>query len=349
MLRFAIPSKGNGYDGAIRLLESLGLGISRANTRQYTARMRGLPDTEVLLHRPEDIVDKVAYGSIDIGITGLDIVQENREDDENLLILYEDLGFWGVDLVFAAPQAWIDVSSWQDLADLSMELQGQGRPLRIATKYPNLIRRFCYSHGINVFRLIPSAGATEAAPGLGYADIIADITETGTALRDNQLKVVGGTILRSQACLVGSKRSLKHNADRLELVRQVLELMEARRNGQKLCSLIANVPGDSAEAVGQQVTRHPQLAGLQGPTIAPVWNKHAPGSPPSPADSSSSAAPPEAAGWYEIHVIVPQKELLPAADHLRSIGASSVSVIPVQYTFYSESSVYRRLVAMLDE
>ncbi|NJN66830.1 MAG: ATP phosphoribosyltransferase [Chloroflexaceae bacterium] len=343
MLRFAIPSKGNGYDGAVRLLESLGLGISRANARQYTARMRGLPDTEVLLHRPEDIVDKVAYGSIDIGITGLDIVHENREDDENLLIIYEDLGFWGVDLVFAAPQAWIDVSSWQDLADLSIELQGQGRPLRIATKYPNLVRRFCYCHGINVFRLIPSAGATEAAPGLGYADIIADITETGTALRDNQLKVVGGVILHSQACLVGSKRSLKHHAGRLELVRQVLELMEARQNGHKLYSLTANVPGDLVEAVGQQVMRLPELAGLQGPTIAPVWNKHAPG-----ADEAASAAS-EGAGWYEIHVIVPQKALLPATDHLRSIGASSVSAIPVQYTFYAESSVYRRLLEMLNE
>jgi ATP phosphoribosyltransferase len=93
--------------------------------------------------------------------------------------------------------------------ELAVELHAQGRPLRIATKYAALIRRFCYANGINFFRLIDSQGATEAAPGLGYADMVADITETGTTLRDNQLKIVGGPILRSQACLIGSRRSLR--------------------------------------------------------------------------------------------------------------------------------------------
>lgn len=336
MLRFAIPSKGAGYDGAIRLLESFGLRVVRANARQYTARLHGLPDTGILLHRPEDIVDKVAYGSIDIGITGLDIVRENRDDDENLLVIVEDLGYWGVELVFAVPQAWIDVSSWQDLADLAVELQQQGQPLRIATKYPNLVRRFCYTHGINVFHLIPSVGATEAAPGLGYADIIVDITETGTALRDNHLKVVGETILRSQACLVGSRRSLRGNPERLELVRHILELIEAHKKGKSLCSLVANVRGDSVEAVGRLVAEHPHLAGLEGPTIAPVWNKHPP----------HQDCPPNE--WFSVNVIVPRSNLLAAVDHLRNIGASSISVLPVHYTFHEQSSAYHQLLSLLE-
>ncbi len=340
MLRFAIPSKGNGYDGTISLLASCGLSISRPNPRQYTASMRGLPDTEVRLHRPSDIVEKVADGTIDIGITGLDLMREQREDDDNLLTLYEDLGFWRADLILAAPQAWIDVSSWQDLADLAVELQSQGRPLRIATKYPNLIRRFCYSQGINAFRLIASEGATEAAPGLGYADIIADITETGTALRDNQLKVVGGTILRSQACLVGNRRSLRHHPQRLETVRLLLELLEARRHGKRLHSLIANVTGASIEEVGKLVTARPDLAGLQGPTISPVWSKH-----------SGSAAHHIAVGeaWYAVNVVVPQEELLPAVDHLRSIGASTVTVTSVEYAFRDTNAAYTSLLEKLQE
>lgn len=340
-LRFALPSKGTGYDGATRLLESCGLSISRQNQRQYTARLRGLPGIEVRLHRPEDIVDKVAEGSIDIGITGLDIVRETRDDDENLLIVYTDLGFWHVDLVIAAPQTWIDVTSWQDLADLSVELQNQGRPLRIATKYPNLVRRFCYRHGINVFRLVPSAGATEAAPGLGYADVIADITETGGALRDNHLKIVGGTILHSQACLVGSRLALRANPERLELVRQLLDLFEARHNGRSSYSLVANLAAPSVEAAGRLVTSNPVLAGLQGPTIAPVWNKYT-------GDHAMDTSA-EAETWYAINVIVPQNELMPAVDHLRRIGASTVTATPVQYTFYTQSSTYRSLVAMLEQ
>jgi ATP phosphoribosyltransferase len=344
MLRFAIPSKGSGYDGTVALLESCGLRLTRPNPRQYTASLRGLPDTEVLLHRPADIVEKVAEGSIDIGITGMDLVREQREDDENLLLIYEDLGFWRVELVFAVPQTWIDVSSWQDLADLAVELQGQGRPLRIATKYMNLVRRFCYSHGINVFRLVESHGATEAAPGLGYADIIADITETGAALRDNKLKIVGGPILRSQACLVGSRRSLRRNEQRLALVRHVLELIEGRRRGRLFYSLTANVPGASVEQVGQRVTARRELAGLKGPTISPVWDKDT-----VQREDLSHNAHAKAEGWYAVNVAAPQEELLPAVDHLRSIGASSITVLPVQYVFHAQSETYARLLQQLEE
>ncbi len=333
MLRFAIPSKGSGYDGAVALLERCGLRLTRATPRQYTAGLRGLADTELLLHRPGDIVEKVADGEIDVGITGMDLVREQRDDDPDLLILNEDLGFWRVALYIAAPQTWIDVSSWNDLADLAVEFHERGRPLRIATKYPHLVRRFCYGQGIYSFRLVPSQGATEAAPVLGYADVIADIVETGTALRDNQLKVVGEPLLRSQACLVGSRRLLKQHPERLATVRQLLELLEAQRRGRTLHSLIANLPGASVESIGRLIATAPELAGLQGPTIAPVWNKH--------EDSTRN--------WFAVNVVVPQDCLLPAVDHLRQIGASTVTVTAVEYAFEHISSSYQRLLDLLQD
>lgn len=333
MLRFALPSKGNGYDGSLALLESCGLRVVRANPRQYTATLRGLPNTEVLLHRPSDIVEKVANGTIDLGITGQDLVTEQRGDDPDLLQIYDDLGFWRVELVFAVPQGWLDVSSWQDLADLAVELRGQGRRLRIATKYPETVRRFCMSHGITFFELVDSQGATEAAPSLGYADMIADITETGSAIRENRLKIVGGPIMQSQAVLVGSRRTLRGDQAKLGLVRQLLELIEARRRGRLFYSLTANLPGDSVEAVGRLVTSRVELAGLQGPTIAPVWSKFA----------ASGAAP----QWYAVNVVVPQDELLPAIDHLRNYGAVSVSTVQVQHVFHAQSEAYARLLAAL--
>jgi len=332
MLRFAIPSKGSGYDAALALLESCGLRVIRANPRQYTAALRGLPDTEVLLHRPADIVEKVAQGTIDIGITGYDLVAEQRGDDADLLVAYDDLGFWRVELVFAVPQGWVDVSGWDDLADLAVELRGQGRRLRIATKYPETVRRFCYGQGINAFELVDSQGATEAAPSLGYADIIADITETGTAIRDNRLKIVGGPILRSQAVLVASRRTLRGDTPKLALVRQLLELIEARRRGRLFYSLTANVAGEGVETVGRRVSERLELAGLQGPTIAPVWSKY---------------AGEGAAQWYAVNVVVPQNELLPAVEHLRNIGAVSISTVQVQHVFKAESEAYVRLLAAL--
>jgi ATP phosphoribosyltransferase len=333
MLRFAIPSKGAGYDAALALLESCGLRVVRANPRQYTATLRGLAGVEVLLHRPADIVEKVSEGGIDLGITGYDLVAEQRGDDANLLLVLDDLGFWRVELVFAVPQGWVDVSGWRDLADLAVELRAQGRRLRIATKYPQTVRRFCQAQGITYFELIDSQGATEAAPSLGYADIIADITETGTAIRDNKLKIVGGPILRSQAVLVGSRRTLRNDASKLELVRQLLELIEARRRGRLFYSLTANLPGASLEAVGRDVTARVELAGLQGPTIAPVWSKFA-----------VTGAGPE---WYAVNVVVPQEELLPAIDHLRRIGAVSISTVQVQHVFHAQSDAYVRLCAAL--
>ena len=333
MLRFAIPSKGSGYDASLALLESCGLRVVRANPRQYTAALRGLPGVEVLLHRPADIVEKVAAGTIDIGITGYDLVAELRGDDDNLLLIFDDLGFWQVELVIAVPQGWVDVSAWEDLADLAVELRSQGRRLRIATKYPETVRRFCFSQGINYFELVDSQGATEAAPGLGYADIIADITETGTAIRDNKLKIVGGPILRSQAVMVGSRRTLRGDTARLALVRQLLEQIEARRRGRLFYSLTANLPGESVESVGRRVTARQELAGLQGPTIAPVWSKYA-----------AAGSGPQ---WYAVNVVVPQEELLPAVDHLRSVGAVSISTLQVQHVFKAESEAYARLLAAL--
>lgn len=333
MLRFAIPSKGSGYDATLALLESCGLRVSRANPRQYTAVLRGLPDTEVLLHRPADIVEKVAEGSIDIGITGYDLVHEQRADDPDLLVIFDDLGFWRVELVFAVPQGWVDVSSWADIADLAAEMQAAGRRLRIATKYAETVRAFCYAQGINAFDLVESQGATEAAPSLGYADIIADITETGTAIRDNRLKIVGGPILRSSAALVGSRRTLRADVGKLAILRQLLELIEARRRGRLFYSLTANVPGDSPEAVARLVTAKQGLAGLQGPTIAPVWSKFA-----------AEGAP---AQWHAVNVVVPQEELLPAVEHLRDIGAVSITTVQVQHVFRAESEAYARLLAAL--
>jgi ATP phosphoribosyltransferase len=333
MLRFAIPSKGNGYDSALALLESCGLRVVRANPRQYTATLRGLDGVEVLLHRPADIVEKVAEGGIDLGITGYDLVAEQRGDDENLLLVLDDLGFWRVELVFAVPQGWVDVSGWRDLADLAVELRARGRRLRIATKYPETVRRFCREQGMAYFELVDSQGATEAAPSLGYADIIADITETGTAIRDNKLKIVGGPVLRSQAVLVGSRRTLRGDAAKLGFVRQLLELIEARRRGRLFYSLTANLPGASVEAVGRDVTARVELAGLQGPTVAPVWSKFA----------AEGAAP----QWYAVNVVVPQEELLPAIDHLRRIGAVSISTVQVQHVFHAQSEAYVRLLAAL--
>lgn len=331
-LRFAIPSKGSLYEAALRFLEGSGLKVSRPNPRQYTARIKALPDVEVLLHRSADVVQKVAAGDLDLGITGLDLVMELASDEPNLVIADEDLGFGGVDLVLAVPEAWVDVRSWHDLADLAAEWATDGKQLRIATKYPNLVRAFCYRQGINVFTLVDSQGATEAAPALGYADLIADITETGTTFRENRLKIVAGTtMLRSQACLIASRRALAGDAAKLETVQTILELIEARRRARLFAQVIANVPGASVADVGQRIVAVPELAGLQGPTIAPVFDKHRG----------------QQGGWFSISLVVGSDQTVQTVQHLRSLGSTGIVVLPLQYVFGDRSDTFAQLQARL--
>ncbi len=330
VLRFAIPSKGSLYDGTLSFLDSCGLKISRTNPRRYTATIRALPQSDVLLNRPADIVDKVATGEIDLGISGLDLVEELRGDRDDLLMIYDDLGFGGAELVVAVPETWIDVTSWSDLADLAVELHHQGSALRIATKYTSLMRRFCQTHGITYYRLLDSQGATEAMPGLGQADVVADITETGTTLRDNNLKIVGGTILRTQACLIASRRSLRGATAKLQTLRTMLELMDARRRARRYVQVTANIAGSSVEDVGRRITARPELAGMQGPTIAPVWSREL-------GERS----------WFMVTLVVPQDTVLTLVDHLRDLSGDGIAVVPTQYIFEAQSRSYAELLDQL--
>jgi ATP phosphoribosyltransferase len=107
------------------------------------------------------------------------------------------------------PDIWLDVETMADLDDVAADFrQRHGRRLRIATKYWRLTQQFfSQKHGIQVYRIVESLGATEGAPAAGLADVIVDITTSGATLRANHLKVLGdGLVLRSQACLVASRK-----------------------------------------------------------------------------------------------------------------------------------------------
>ena len=122
-------------------------------------------------------------------------------------MLLDGLGFGFANVVVAVPQAWIDVRSMADLDDVATAFRlKHDRRMRVATKYINLTRGFFDRHGVIDYRIVESSGATEGAPAAGTAELIVDITTTGTTLAANALKMVDdGTILRSQANLVAAR------------------------------------------------------------------------------------------------------------------------------------------------
>ncbi|MBM3942215.1 MAG: ATP phosphoribosyltransferase [SAR202 cluster bacterium] len=328
-LRLALPSDGELHESTLTFLRDCGLTVRRPNARRYTGAIPAVPGVSVLFQRTADITQKVEEGSVDLGITGLDRAIEYCTDETRAVTLMEDLGYGRCDFVLAVPEAWLDVASVDDLADLALEFHGRGQQLRIATKYPKLLRRYLFRRGINYFTLVAVSGALEAAPAAGYADLIADLTASGATLRENRLKTLeGGTILSSQACVIGNPLQLGQSRQTLELARQFLEMVEARMRAEPYYRLSANVRGRSPQEVSATILARPELAGLRGPTIARVYNV---------AEED----------WYGVSLVVKKDRLLDVVSHLRDCGAVDISATQVSYLFGGESEAYRKLAGTL--
>ncbi|MCI0794835.1 MAG: ATP phosphoribosyltransferase [Chloroflexi bacterium] len=324
-LRLVLPSDGDLYEPSLSFMEACGLPVRRPSARRYTATIPALPGVEVLFQRTADITQKVEEGSAELGMTGLDRYLEFRHDADIVTTVIDDLHFGRCDFVLAVPDSWLDVTSVADLADLALEFRQQGKQLRIATKYPRLLRHYLFGRGINYFTLVPASGAMEAAPAAGYADLIADVSATGATLRENRLKTLDeGTILASQACLIANSPRLAAAGKGKHLARSLIEAMEAHLRAEPFYRLTANVQGSSAEEVSGHILARPDLAGLRGPTIARVYNV-------------------EEQDWYSVSLLVKKEHLLDAVDHLRSCGAVDIAASQVSYLFDGYSAAYNQI------
>lgn len=331
-IRLALASKGRMQTDTLAFLGDCGLRVTQLNPRQYVAEMPAIPELEIWFQRSADIVRKVRYGDVSLGITGFDSLAEYRGDGDEIIVLHDTLGFGGCRLVLAVPDGWDDVTSVDDLAVVARRRAAEGHPLRVGTKYEQLVTHFLAEQGIERCELIRAEGALEAGPHMGYVDLIADLTASGITLRENRLKQIdGGTLLTSEACLIGNRQALKNQPEALMVAKQLLEFIEAHLRATGYHAIIANIQGESPEAVAQKVLSQPDLAGLQGPTISPVYLRA-----------------PDVRDWYAISIIVRKQRLVQAVGQLRAIGGSGVVVTPATYIFEDEPVTYRKLLAELD-
>lgn len=210
-LVIAVPSKGRLKEKAAELFERAGTPLRvKGHERGYRGQLEGLPDVEVEYTSAAEIVHQLKAGRVHLGITGEDLVRETLTDVDGTVEFLKPLGFGQADVIVAVPECWLDVSRMADLEDVAEQFgRAHGRPLRVATKYMNLTRRFFAREGVTGYRIVESVGATEATPASGTAELIVDITTTGTTLRANHLKVLeDGLILKSQAHLLAAKSAL---------------------------------------------------------------------------------------------------------------------------------------------
>ncbi len=208
MLRVAVPNKGSLSDEASQMLREAGY-RQRRESRELVL-VDAANDVEFFFLRPRDIALYVGAGTLDVGVTGRDLLLDSGADAEEVV----SLGFGGSTFRFAAR-----AGTAATLADL------EGR--RIATSYAGLVERHLGEHGVraDVVRL---DGAVETAVRLGVADVIADVVETGTTLRAAGLELFGEPILRSEAVLVRRAGATPDDAVDV-LVRRLQGVLVARQ------------------------------------------------------------------------------------------------------------------------
>ena len=208
IITIGLPSKGRLRDKSLDFFNSRELKIlSSSKERNYFASIQNKPNIKIIYLHAKEIIQRLGDGTLDLGISGLDLLNESEKNIKDKILIKKKLNFGYANLVVAVPDDWIDVQTIADLEEVAFNIRSKkNRRLRVATKYPNLTNNFLISKGVTQYKLIPSLGATETYPFIGSAEIITDITSTGKTLQDNDLRVLkDGLILKSSACLFISK------------------------------------------------------------------------------------------------------------------------------------------------
>ena len=286
MLRLAIPNKGRLNDDARSLLADAGLEVRASSERALVASLGG--EFEAIFVRAQDIPEFVADGAADAGITGWDLVSESGRSLESRL----DLGFGRCRLVVAARED-SGVRAVSDIADGA----------RVASVFPKLTERFFAAEGKRV-TLVPVSGAVEIAPHLGIADVIVDLTSTGSTLRVNGLREIG-TVLESTARLVvaGAASGNAPTGERDQTLRELVDALASVLAARGQRYLMANVPRERLDEVKRI------LPGISGPTVIDVMN---------------------GGNKVAVHAVCPAAGVYRTISALKAIGAEGILVTRIE-------------------
>ncbi|SIO46362.1 ATP phosphoribosyltransferase [Singulisphaera sp. GP187] len=317
-IRLAVPSKGHLYEGVVEILKTAGYKVRRASDRQYEATIAGHPRFHVVFMRPTDIVTQVEEGRCHLGVTGMDLFAERAAESAKTTVVVPDLGYGGCRLVVAVPESWIDVSHIIDLVDLTAEFKASGKTFRVSTKYSALTQAYFRKWGIYYYQLIDSDGALELHPSLGIADVIVDLTSSGTTLKDNRLREIeGGTVLDSASCLIGHAPGLAALAAEGETgpLALLLDAMDGVRASEGWLHLeVVGSPAAPGPETAATVAAYLRDQGAQHIARGEVWD--------------DQSAP----GW-RVTALVAAKRLTACQRRLFELGANRVVGLPTRFVF----------------
>ncbi len=289
MLKIALPNKGRLAEDVRELFADAGLEVRSRGERALTASLGG--EFEAIFVRAQDIAEFVADGAADAGVTGWDLVCESERALDNLL----DLEFGICRLVVAAREE----SGILTLDDVSTPAGGV--PPRVATAFPRITTRFFERLGRPI-TIVPVSGAAEIAPHLGIADIIVDLTSTGSTMRVNGLREIA-TVLESSARLVAATRPDAVTADQKRALRELSDALASVLRARGKRYVMANVPRSALEEVKAV------LPGLNGPTVIDILN---------------------GGSYVAVHAVVAQRAIYRTIADLKALGAEGVLVTRIE-------------------
>jgi len=284
MMRIAVPNKGRLKDGVLELFERAGLKAEFRAERALVAQLGS--DFQAIFVRAQDIPEFVADGAAEFGITGRDLVAESSRTEIGELL---DLGFGRCRLIVAVR----DESDVREPAQLAPRI-------RVATSFPNVSTRFFETLGIPM-QVVPVSGAAEIAPHLGVADVIVDLTSTGSTLRVNGLKEIG-TILESTALLIGNTGVLEAEGA-LKATEELVAALESVIRAREKRYLMSNVPRDRLDEVRLVVP------GISGPTVVDVLDRDT---------------------WVAVHAVVDADAVYQTIARLKTLGAEGILVTRIE-------------------
>ena len=209
IINIGIVSKGRLKEESEKIFRKNNLKIyTEDGERGLVAKVKGRKNIRVLFLHAREIIDQLSLGNIDLGISGFDLLMESEINIQKNIKVEKKLKFGFATLQLAVRKEFIDVFTTLDLDEVAEDYRRKNKKLiRIGTKYPNLTRDALYKRGVTNFTIVKSLGSTELMPAMDTAMLISDISSTGTTMKKNHLRPLSdGEILKSQACLLSSKK-----------------------------------------------------------------------------------------------------------------------------------------------
>ena len=281
-LKIALPNKGRLAEPAIEIFNRAGFKFIDLTERRLFAKTAD-PEIEILFVRAADIPEYVETGAANLGVTGYDLLMETKANVENLL----DLSFGQAKLVIAASET----SNIKSIEDIKPNA-------KVATEFPNITENYFKKKGIPV-EIVKVTGAAEVAPHVGVADLIVDLTSTGTTLKVNRLNILD-QIIETSARLIANKRSYQIMRSKID------EIVTALRSviiAAGKYYVMMNIPKEKLNQIRKI------MPGMAGPTVMDV-----------------QAEVPMVA----VHAVVDEKDLSKTVNEAKKIGARDILVVRIE-------------------